>query len=121
ADVKIDEGTQPFEVEAAVLEHRRDDGYEASLQHGGPPSIESAILTDSSVPARYGFRSGPTAQIRCTIAGLGRLTCRSSYARTRSFPRNSSSSSPGRNRNSGLDGLPKRSLPSANVSYMNAP
>src|SRR6185436_13680730 len=47
ADVEIDESAQPLQVETAVLEHRRDDGDEASLQHGGPPSIESAILTDS--------------------------------------------------------------------------
>ena len=43
----------------------------------------------------HSARGALTAQMRWTIAGLGSATYRSSYARTRSLPRATSSNSPG--------------------------
>src|SRR5262249_23842078 len=93
-DVPVDQPPERPEVEVSVLLfprlHRGDDGDQASGNH-------ARILTLPAAP-----RMTP---MRCTAAFFGRSTVPCSNATTPSVA-NASSSSPGRSRKSGFDGLP---------------
>src|ERR1044071_8257868 len=93
-DMPVDQPLEGPEVEVSVLPsprlHRGDDGNQAAGNHAG-------ILT---LPA--GSRM---TQMRCTTAFFGRSTVPCSNATTPSVA-NASSSSPGRSKKFGFDGLP---------------